>query len=166
MTGILLVDKEQDWTSSDVVARLRGLLHERRIGHAGTLDPLATGLLIVMVGRAARASDYLMRHPKQYRAHFRPGIVTDTQDITGRVLSQKNVTLSERELEEVLAQFRGEQMQIPPMYSAINVRGQKLYDIVPGGTGRILSWMSPVLPVPTSVRSATISGRFWDAVPA
>ena len=133
MTGILLVDKEQDWTSSDVVARLRGLLHERRIGHAGTLDPLATGLLIVMVGRAARASDYLMRHPKQYRAHFRPGIVTDTQDITGRVLSRKNVTLSERELEEVLAQFRGEQMQIPPMYSAIKVRGQKLYDIARRG---------------------------------
>ena len=133
MTGILLVDKEQDWTSSDVVARLRGLLHERRIGHAGTLDPLATGLLIVMVGRAARASDYLMRHPKQYRAYFRPGIVTDTQDITGRVLSRKNVTLSELELEEVLAQFRGEQMQIPPMYSAIKVRGQKLYDIARRG---------------------------------
>ena len=84
MTGILLVDKEQDWTSSDVVAKLRGVLHERRIGHAGTLDPLATGLLIVMVGRAARASDYLMRHTKKYRAHLRCGIVTDTQDITGR----------------------------------------------------------------------------------
>ena len=133
MTGILLVDKEQGWTSSDVVARLRGLLHERRIGHAGTLDPLATGLLVVMVGRAARASDYLMRHPKQYRAVLRPGIVTDTQDITGRVLSRSDAGPSEQELEAVLAQFRGEQMQIPPMYSAIKVKGRKLYDIARRG---------------------------------
>lgn len=133
MTGILLVDKEQGWTSSDVVARLRGILHERRIGHAGTLDPLATGLLVVMVGRAARASDYLMRHPKQYRAVLRPGIVTDTQDITGRILSRSDAGPSEQELEAVLAQFRGEQTQIPPMYSAIKVKGRKLYDIARRG---------------------------------
>ena len=133
MTGILLVDKEQGWTSSDVVARLRGILHERRIGHAGTLDPLATGLLVVMVGRAARASDYLMRHPKRYRAVLRPGIVTDTQDITGRILSRSDERPSERELEAVLAQFRGEQTQIPPMYSAIKVKGRKLYDIARRG---------------------------------
>ena len=133
MTGILLVDKEQGWTSSDVVARLRGILHERRIGHAGTLDPLATGLLVVMVGRAARASDYLMRHPKQYRAVLRSGIVTDTQDITGRILSRSDAGPSEQELEAVLAQFRGEQTQIPPMYSAIKVKGRKLYDIARRG---------------------------------
>ena len=133
MTGILLVDKEQGWTSSDVVARLRGILHERRIGHAGTLDPLATGLLVVMVGRAARASDYLMRHSKRYRAVLRPGIVTDTQDITGRILSRSDERPSERELEAVLAQFRGEQTQIPPMYSAIKVKGRKLYDIARRG---------------------------------
>ncbi|MBO6093250.1 MAG: tRNA pseudouridine(55) synthase TruB [Oscillospiraceae bacterium] len=153
MTGILLVDKEQGWTSSDVVARLRGLLHERRIGHAGTLDPLATGLLVVMVGRAARASDYLMRHPKQYRAYFKPGIVTDTQDITGRVLSRKSVTLSERELEEVLVQFRGEQMQIPPMYSAIKMRGRKLYDIARRG-GEVER-----APRAVTVFSLTLAGR-------
>ena len=133
MTGILLVDKEQGWTSSDVVARLRGILHERRIGHAGTLDPLATGLLVVMVGRAARASDYLMRHPKQYRAVLRPGIVTDTQDITGSILSRSDARPAEQELEVVLAQFRGEQTQIPPMYSAIKVKGRKLYDIARRG---------------------------------
>jgi tRNA pseudouridine(55) synthase len=133
MTGILLVDKEQDWTSSDVVAKLRGVLHERRIGHAGTLDPLATGLLIVMVGRAARASDYLMRHTKKYRAHLRCGIVTDTQDITGRVLSETALSVSSQQLEEVLQRFRGEQEQIPPMYSAIKVGGKKLYEIARRG---------------------------------
>ena len=162
MTGILLVDKEQDWTSSDVVARLRGLLHERRIGHAGTLDPLATGLLIVMVGRAARASDYLMRHPKQYRAHFRPGIVTDTQDITGRVLTRKNVTPPSKSAGR-------SSMTLPAAAERWSAHREPLpfpLSRLPGGTGRILSWMSPVLPVPTSVRSATTSGRFWDAVPA
>ena len=133
MTGILLVDKEQDWTSSDVVAKLRGVLHERRIGHAGTLDPLATGLLIVMVGRAARASDYLMRHTKKYRAHLRCGIVTDTQDITGRILSETALSVSPQELEEVLQRFRGEQEQIPPMYSAVKVAGKKLCDVARRG---------------------------------
>ena len=156
MTGILLVDKEQGWTSSDVVARLRGLLHERRIGHAGTLDPLATGLLVVMVGRAARASDYLMRHPKQYRAVLRPGIVTDTQDITGRVLSRSDSGPSEQEVEAVLAQFRGEQMQIPPMYSAIKVKGRKLYDIARRG-GEVER-----TPRSVTVDALTLAGREGD----
>lgn len=133
MTGILLVDKEQGWTSSDVVARLRRVLQERRIGHAGTLDPLATGLLIVMVGRAAKASDYLMRHSKQYRASLRPGLVTDTQDITGQILTQQDPDFSEKEFKAVLAHFRGEQMQIPPMYSAIKIGGEKLYEIARRG---------------------------------
>ena len=156
MTGILLVDKEQGWTSSDVVARLRGLLHERRIGHAGTLDPLATGLLVVMVGRAARASDYLMRHPKQYRAVLRPGIVTDTQDITGRVLSRSDSGPSEQEVEAVLAQFRGEQMQIPPMYSAIKVKGRKLYEIARRG-GEVER-----TPRSVTVDALTLAGREGD----
>ena len=156
MTGILLVDKEQGWTSSDVVARLRGLLHERRIGHAGTLAPLATGLLVVMVGRAARASDYLMRHPKQYRAVLRPGIVTDTQDITGRVLSRSNSGPSEQEVEAVLAQFRGEQMQIPPMYSALKVKGRKLYDIARRG-GEVER-----TPRSVTVDALTLAGREGD----
>ena len=156
MTGILLVDKEQGWTSSDVVARLRGILHERRIGHAGTLDPLATGLLVVMVGRAARASDYLMRHPKQYRAVLRPGIVTDTQDITGRILSRSDAGPSEQELEAVLAQFRGEQTQIPPMYSAIKVKGRKLYDIARRG-GEVER-----APRSVTVDKLTLAGREGD----
>ena len=133
MTGILLVDKEEDWTSSDVVAKLRGVLHERRIGHAGTLDPLATGLLVVMVGQAAKASDYLMHHFKHYTAHLRLGLTTDTQDITGKVLSEVKCAVTAEELQSVLQSFPGESEQIPPMYSAIKIGGQKLYDIARRG---------------------------------
>ena len=133
MTGILLVDKEEGWTSSDVVAKLRGVLHERRTGHAGTLDPLATGLLVVMVGRATRASDYLMRHDKTYRALLRLGVTTDTQDITGRVLEHTVADVSREELERTLRRFLGEQEQIPPMYSAVKVNGQKLYAVARKG---------------------------------
>ena len=133
MTGILLVDKEEGWTSSDVVAKLRGILHERRIGHAGTLDPLATGLLVVMVGQAAKASDYLMHHDKHYTAHLRLGLTTDTQDITGRILSEVKCSVTSEMLQPVLQSFLGESEQIPPMYSAIKIGGQKLYDIARKG---------------------------------
>lgn len=133
MTGILLIDKEQDWTSSDVVAKLRGVLHERRIGHGGTLDPLATGLLIIMVGRATRASDYIMGHDKEYFASLRLGVTTDTQDITGNILRQENVFVSEEQLKTVSASFIGEISQIPPMYSAIKIGGKKLYEIARKG---------------------------------
>ena len=133
MTGILLVDKEQDWTSSDVVAKLRGVLREKKVGHAGTLDPLATGLLIVMVGRASRASDLLMRHDKKYRAQLRLGLETDTQDITGRVLSERPCHAGEEDLSALLPSFTGEQQQIPPMYSAIKLHGRKLYEIARKG---------------------------------
>lgn len=133
MTGILLVDKEEGWTSSDVVAKLRGILHERRIGHAGTLDPLATGLLVVMVGQAAKASDYLMHHYKHYTAHLRLGITTDTQDITGKILSEVECSVTPEKLQSVLPSFLGESEQIPPMYSAIKIGGQKLYDIARRG---------------------------------
>lgn len=133
MNGFLLIDKEQDWTSSDVVAKLRGILHERRIGHAGTLDPMATGLLIVMVGKCAKASDYIMKHDKEYICSFRPGITTDTQDIWGTVLNTGNAAVCREELEAILPRFTGEIEQIPPMYSAIKIKGQKLYDIARRG---------------------------------
>ena len=135
MTGILPVDKEQDWTSSDVVAKLRGVLGEKKVGHAGTLDPLATGLLIVMVGSATKASDYLMKHDKRYIAHLRLGIETNTQDITGNIVRevQSNVALSD--VQKAAESFTGTIQQIPPMFSAIKRHGQKLYEIARrGGT--------------------------------
>lgn len=133
MNGILLVDKEQDWTSNDVVAKLKGVLHERRIGHSGTLDPMATGLLVVFVGRATRAVEFAESHAKRYLAGLRLGISTDTQDITGRVLKSSHASVSREELLAVLEEFTGEISQIPPMYSAIKVKGQKLYDIARRG---------------------------------
>lgn len=134
MNGILLVDKPTDWTSSDVVVKLKGVLHERRIGHAGTLDPMATGLLTVFVGRATRAVEFAEAHDKRYTAHLRLGVETDTQDITGTVLRQMPAPdIKNAELDAVLSRFLGEQEQIPPMYSAIKVKGQKLYDIARAG---------------------------------
>ena len=133
MNGIILVDKPMGFTSHDVVAKLRGILHERRIGHSGTLDPMATGLLVIFVGRATRAVEFAESHEKEYIAGLRFGIVTDTQDITGAVLktSEKAVTINE--LKGVLPEFSGEIAQIPPMYSAIKVQGQKLYDLARSG---------------------------------
>ena len=107
MNGILLIDKEPDWTSSDVVAKLRGVLHEKRIGHSGTLDPMATGLLVVFVGRATRAAEFAGTHDKRYLASLRLGTVTDTQDITGNVIRTQPAVVSERRLREVLESFRG-----------------------------------------------------------
>ena len=133
MNGILLIDKPAGWTSSDVVAKLRGVLHERRIGHSGTLDPMATGLLVVFVGRATRAVEFAESHEKRYLASLRPGLVTDTQDVTGTPIGGSPRALSDAELEDVLRRFRGEIDQIPPMYSAIKVKGQKLYEIARRG---------------------------------
>ena len=133
MTGILLIDKPSGWTSSDVVAKLRGILRERRIGHSGTLDPMATGLLVVFVGRATRAVEFAESQEKRYRAGLRLGLETDTQDITGRPIGGEKREISTEELENVLASFRGEIEQIPPMYSAIKVKGQKLYEIARRG---------------------------------
>lgn len=133
MNGILLIDKPSGWTSSDVVAKLRGILHERRIGHSGTLDPMATGLLVVFVGRATRAVEFAENHGKRYIAGLRLGVSTDTQDITGSVLAKSENIPSETELLAVLERFRGEISQIPPMYSAIKVKGQKLYEIARRG---------------------------------
>lgn len=128
MNGILLIDKPSGWTSSDVVAKLRGILQERRVGHSGTLDPMATGLLVVFVGRATRAVAFAESHSKRYRACLRLGISTDTQDTSGRVLAERPPA-SQAALEAVLPRFLGEQSQIPPMYSAIKIQGRKLCDI-------------------------------------
>ena len=133
MNGILLIDKQTDWTSNDVVAKLKGILHQRRIGHSGTLDPMATGLLVVFVGRATRAVEFAEGHDKRYTAGLRLGITTDTEDISGTVLEEKAVSVTNEELEKALAGFRGEIQQIPPMYSAIKHEGQRLYDIARKG---------------------------------
>ena len=115
MNGILLVDKPADWTSHDVVAKLRGVLGERRMGHSGTLDPMATGLLVVFAGRATRAVSFSENHTKCYEAHLRLGLTTDTQDTTGTVLCRSERAVSRAELEAVLPQFRGDILQVPPM---------------------------------------------------
>ena len=133
MNGILLLDKEEGWTSQDCVAKLRGVLGERRIGHAGTLDPLATGLLVVLVGRATRAAAWAEAEEKEYIAAFRPGLVTDTQDITGNRLAACGVLPDEGAVRAALDAFTGQIEQIPPMYSAIKVNGQKLYQIARRG---------------------------------
>lgn len=133
MNGILLIDKAPGWTSSDVVVKLKGILRERRIGHAGTLDPMATGLLVVFVGRATRAVQFAEQDSKRYRASLRLGVETDTQDITGNILSRKDVSITGEELETALARYQGEILQIPPMYSAIQIGGRRLYDIARRG---------------------------------
>jgi len=133
MNGILLVDKPEDFTSHDVVAKLRGILRERRIGHSGTLDPMATGLLVVFVGRATRAVEFAESHEKEYIAGLRTGISTDTQDITGKVVSTSDKHVSEGELLAVLPEFTGELLQTPPMYSAVKVGGKKLYELARRG---------------------------------
>ncbi len=133
MNGILLVDKPAGWTSHDVVAKLRGITRIKRIGHSGTLDPMATGLLVVFIGRATRAVEFAESQEKAYRAALRPGLVTDTLDTTGRVLSETQTSVRREELEGVLPRFRGELEQVPPMYSAIKINGKKLYEIARAG---------------------------------
>ena len=133
MQGILIVDKPMDWTSFDVVAKLRGVLGTRKLGHSGTLDPMATGVLPVFCGGASKAVDLQLDHDKAYRAVLRLGQCTDTGDITGTVLETAPVTAGERELRAVLPQFVGKQMQVPPMYSAVKVGGQPLYKLAREG---------------------------------
>ena len=133
MNGILLIDKPESWTSNDVVQKLRGVLHEKRIGHAGTLDPMATGLLTVFVGRATRAVEFAESDKKRYLAGLRLGLKTDTQDITGTVLERCGDAVSREKLEAVLEDFRGEIRQTPPMYSAVRVNGKRLYELARKG---------------------------------
>lgn len=133
MDGILLVDKPAEWTSMDVCAHLRGVLHERHIGHTGTLDPNATGLLVVLTGKGTKAAKYAENDAKEYVARMRLGIRTDTQDIWGTVLEANGQTRTREEVELVLDKFRGDILQLPPMYSAIKIRGKKLYEIARRG---------------------------------
>ena len=133
MNGIVIVDKPQGWTSQDVTARLRRVFNTRRIGHGGTLDPMATGVLPVFVGRATRGVEFFEHAQKVYETTIRFGLTTDTEDITGKVLTENEVSLTEDALQAVLPRFRGEILQVPPMYSAIKVNGQKLYDLARKG---------------------------------
>ena len=133
MDGIVIVDKPQDWTSQDVTARLRRVFNTRRIGHGGTLDPMATGVLPVFVGRATRGVEFFEHAEKTYETVLRLGLTTDTEDITGTVLTETQVSVTEEQIAQTLEAFRGEIMQIPPMYSALKVNGQKLCDLARKG---------------------------------
>ena len=133
MNGIILVDKPCGWTSHDVVGKLRGILRERRIGHSGTLDPMATGLLVVFAGRATRAVEFAEADSKEYIAGLRLGVSTDTQDTTGNVLNTCETLPSKDELIAAANGFLGEISQIPPMYSAIKINGKKLYELARRG---------------------------------
>ena len=133
MNGIVIIDKPEGWTSQDVVSKLRGVLHTKRIGHGGTLDPMATGVLPVFVGRATRGVEFFEHAEKTYEAVLHLGITTDTEDITGTVLTENPVSVTAEALEAALAKFRGDILQIPPMYSAIKINGQKLCDLARKG---------------------------------
>ena len=133
MNGIVIVDKPQGWTSQDVTARLRRVFDTRRIGHGGTLDPMATGVLPVFVGRATRAVEFFEHAEKTYETVLRLGLTTDTEDITGTVLTRSEVSFNDEQLVKTLNAFRGEIMQVPPMYSALKVNGQKLCDLARKG---------------------------------
>lgn len=131
--GILLIDKPAGFTSFDVVAKMRGIAKTRRIGHSGTLDPMATGVLPLFFGRATKACDIMPRQDKRYSALFRLGLTTDTQDITGTVTSRSDVYTSPEKVIETAARFIGDSLQIPPMYSAVKINGRKLYELARQG---------------------------------
>ena len=132
-SGIIIINKPAGWTSMDVCAKLRGIFHEKRVGHAGTLDPMATGVLPVFVGQATKAVSFAESGEKEYLARLRLGLTTDTQDTTGTALSELPVTVTEEDLRAVLPRFTGEIEQIPPMYSAVKVQGRKLYELARKG---------------------------------
>lgn len=133
LSGVIAVNKLQGWTSFDVIGKLRGVLHIRRLGHGGTLDPMATGVLPVFVGKATRCCDIMPDKRKCYTAGFRLGLTTDTQDITGEILSQSDTAVARGEIEALLPEFTGDIMQLPPMYSAVKVGGKKLVDLAREG---------------------------------
>lgn len=133
MDGVININKPAGMTSHDVVSRLRRILNMKKIGHTGTLDPDATGVLPMCVGRGTKLSEMLMSSEKQYRAELTLGISTDTQDSSGTVLSQRQVNVSEAEIRDAISRFIGELEQIPPMYSAIKVEGKKLYELAREG---------------------------------
>ncbi len=131
--GIIIIDKPAGWTSQDVAAKLRGVFHEKRIGHGGTLDPMATGVLPIFVGRATRGVEFFESAEKEYIAGIRLGTVTNTQDTTGEVLEENPVSVTREDVEAALKTFMGQIEQLPPMYSAIKVNGQKLYALARRG---------------------------------
>lgn len=133
INGMINIYKEAGFTSHDVVAKLRGILKQKKIGHTGTLDPQAVGVLPVCLGNATKLCDLLTDKDKEYEAVLRLGVVTDTQDMTGEVLNESDVTVTEEEAVEAVLSFIGDYNQIPPMYSALKVNGQKLYDLARQG---------------------------------
>jgi tRNA pseudouridine55 synthase len=133
MDGILVVNKPLGWTSHDVVGRIRGLMHQKKVGHAGTLDPMATGVLLVCLGRATRVSEYLMASDKTYRAVMRLGVETDTYDAEGQIVARQPVNVDEAGLRGALSRFVGAIDQMPPMYSALKLQGKPLYKLARKG---------------------------------
>lgn len=133
MDGIIIIKKEKGFTSHDVVAKLRGILHMKKIGHTGTLDPEAEGVLPVALGKGTRLVEFLTEKEKTYEAVLRLGIETDTQDMTGTVLWERPVQVKEEALLEAVQSFLGDQQQVPPMYSALKVNGKKLYELAREG---------------------------------
>ena len=158
MNGIVIIDKPAGWTSNDVVSKLRGVLRTKRIGHGGTLDPMATGVLPVFVGRATRGVEFFEHAEKTYETVLRLGITTDTEDITGTVLTQQESFITEEMLEDVLARFRGEILQVPPMYSALKINGQKLYDLARKGKEVARQ------PRPVTIHELTLLGMEADGI--
>lgn len=133
LNGIIIVNKPQNFTSFDVIAKLRGMLHIKRLGHAGTLDPMATGVLPVFVGKATKACDILPVDQKIYEAGFKLGLKTDTQDVTGNIIFEEKSDIKSDELLNKIKMFMGEIEQIPPMYSAVSVGGKRLYELAREG---------------------------------
>lgn len=133
MNGVLVIDKPKGYTSFDVVAKVRKLTGEKKIGHTGTLDPLATGVLVVLLGNATRAQMFMQEHEKGYIAELLLGTITDTQDITGNVIKKIKSDISKEEFEKTIKDFIGEIYQVPPMYSAIKKNGKKLYELAREG---------------------------------
>lgn len=158
MNGIVIIDKPAGWTSQDVTARLRRVFGTRRIGHGGTLDPMATGVLPVFVGRATRGVEFFEHAEKTYETELLLGVATDTEDTTGTVLTRREVSVTQEQLTEVLERFRGEIMQIPPMYSALKVNGQKLCDLA--RKGRQVERQ----PRPVTIHELTLLSREGDAL--
>ena len=158
MNGIVIIDKPAGWTSQDVTARLRRVFGTRRIGHGGTLDPMATGVLPVFVGRATRGVEFFEHAEKTYETELLLGVATDTEDTTGTVLTRREVSVTPEQLDGVLERFRGEIMQIPPMYSALKVNGQKLCDLA--RKGRQVERQ----PRPVTIHELTLLSREGDTL--
>lgn len=134
LNGIICINKPQEFTSFDVIAKMRGIMRVKRLGHAGTLDPMATGVLPVFVGRATKACDILPDRDKVYTAGFKLGLISDTQDVFGNITEKRSAEgITEDMIRDTLEKFRGDIMQIPPMYSAVMINGQRLYDLARQG---------------------------------